>query len=54
MNRSGMGMQIMNYRARMIGGSLTVQSGEMFGVTITCEFPLPEANLRVEEVTHDR
>jgi PAS domain S-box-containing protein len=54
MNRSGMGMQIMHYRARMIGGSLTVQSGDMFGVTITCMFPLPEANLRVEEVPHDR
>ena len=54
MNRSGMGMQIMHYRARMIGGSLTVRSGDMFGVTITCMFPLPEANLRVEEVPHDR
>ncbi|MFY9949607.1 MAG: PAS domain S-box protein [Candidatus Sulfotelmatobacter sp.] len=54
MNQSGMGMQIMNYRARMIGGSLTVQPGGMFGVTITCEFPLPEAHLRIEEVTHDR
>jgi signal transduction histidine kinase len=54
MNQSGMGMQIMNYRARMIGGSLTVQPGGTFGVTITCEFPLPEANLRIKEATHDR
>src|SRR5579862_8794928 len=54
MNHSGMGLQIMNYRARMIGGSLTVQPGGTFGVTITCEFPLPEANLRIKEVTHDR
>ncbi|MFZ0292058.1 MAG: PAS domain S-box protein [Candidatus Sulfotelmatobacter sp.] len=54
MNHSGMGIQIMNYRARMIGGSLTVQPGGMFGVTITCEFPLPEANLKVEEVPHAR
>ena len=43
-NRSGMGMQIMNYRARMIGGSLTVQSSGISGVTITCQFPLPEPN----------
>ena len=54
MNHSGMGMQIMNYRARMIGGFLTVQPGGVFGVTITCEFPLPEVNLRIEEVPHDR
>lgn len=39
-NDSGMGMQIMNYRARMIGGSLKVASGEGRGVTITCLFPL--------------
>jgi two-component system CheB/CheR fusion protein len=43
-NRSGMGMQIMNYRARMIGGSLTVKSSGISGVTITCQFPLPEPN----------
>jgi PAS domain S-box-containing protein len=48
-NRSGMGMQIMNYRARMIGGSLKVASGGNFGVTITCLFPLPEANARTKE-----
>jgi PAS domain S-box-containing protein len=37
---SGMGLQIMNYRARMIGGSLKVESGEDRGVTIHCIFPL--------------
>jgi PAS domain S-box-containing protein len=41
-NESGMGLQIMNYRARMIGGSLKVESNENCGVTITCSFPLPE------------
>jgi PAS domain S-box-containing protein len=41
-NGSGMGMQIMNYRARMIGGSLKVESGEVRGITITCLFPLPK------------
>lgn len=40
-NRSGMGLQIMNYRARIIGGSLKVETG-LWGATITCDFPLPE------------
>ena len=38
-NKSGMGMHIMNYRARMIGGSLKVESGTQ-GVSITCLFPM--------------
>jgi signal transduction histidine kinase len=42
-NDSGMGMQIMNYRARMIGGSLKVESGGTRGITITCLFPLAKA-----------
>ena len=46
---SGMGMQIMNYRARMIGGSLKVESGGIRGITITCLFPLPEGKNVVEE-----
>ena len=33
-------MHIMNYRARFIGGSLKVESGENRGVAITCLFPL--------------
>jgi PAS domain S-box-containing protein len=49
MNQSGMGMQIMNYRARMIGGSLKVDSGEVVGVTITCVFPLPSPNVQEAE-----
>jgi two-component system, LuxR family, sensor kinase FixL len=40
-NDTGMGMQIMSYRARMIGGSFKVESGRSRGVTITCQFPLP-------------
>jgi two-component system CheB/CheR fusion protein len=39
-NESGMGLQIMNYRARMIGGSLKLESRENCGVSITCLFPL--------------
>ncbi len=41
-NTSGMGLQIMNHRARMIGGSLEVESGEDHGPTITCIFPLAD------------
>ncbi len=39
---SGVGMQIMNYRARMIGGSLKVDSGPDHGVTVACNFPLAQ------------
>ena len=39
---AGMGMQIMNYRARMIGGSLKVEGGADRGVAITCVFPMIE------------
>ena len=38
-SNSGMGMQIMNYRARMVGGSLKVESGPSRWVTVTCCFP---------------
>jgi PAS domain S-box-containing protein len=37
---SGMGMQIMHYRARMIGGSLKVGGGGTRGMAISCLFPL--------------
>jgi PAS domain S-box-containing protein len=50
---SGMGMQIMNYRARMIGGSLKVESGGARGVTITCLFPLPKGKEGLKKVAYD-
>ena len=53
-NSSGMGMQIMNYRARMIGGSLSVQSREPRGIAITCVFPLPKRNEELKKASHDR
>jgi PAS domain S-box-containing protein len=53
-NSSGMGMQIMHYRARMVGGSLTVDSGKVRGITITCQFPLPKGNQLMREVPDDR
>jgi PAS domain S-box-containing protein len=36
---SGMGLEIMRHRARMMGGSLAITSTHM-GVTVTCYFPL--------------
>ncbi|MGD0514496.1 MAG: PAS domain S-box protein [Terriglobales bacterium] len=53
-NDSGMGMQIMHYRARMIGGSLQVESGGGRGITITCLFPLAKGKEGFKKVTHDR
>jgi PAS domain S-box-containing protein len=52
-NCSGLGMQIMSYRARMIGGSLEVQSGESRGVTIKCLFPLVKNREGSRKVAHD-
>jgi signal transduction histidine kinase len=51
-NGPGMGMQIMNYRARMIGGSLRVESGGSRGVVISCIFPVPRTTRRIEGL-HD-
>ncbi len=38
---AGMGLNIMSYRARMMGGSLEVRRNADGGVTVFCEFPLP-------------
>ncbi len=35
----GMGLHLMNYRARMVGGSLQVQRVSTGGTTVTCLFP---------------
>jgi PAS domain S-box-containing protein len=40
----GMGMHLMNHRARMVGGSLEVQPASTGGTVVICMFPiLPEA-----------
>jgi PAS domain S-box-containing protein len=36
----GMGLHLMNYRARMVGGSLEVQSTVTGGTVVTCLFPV--------------
>ncbi len=40
MSSGGMGLSIMNYRAKMIGGTLEVQPGKPRGTVVTCNFPI--------------
>jgi two-component system, LuxR family, sensor kinase FixL len=40
-HHGGMGLQIMHYRAGMIGGHLTVDSQTGQGARVTCSFPAP-------------
>jgi PAS domain S-box-containing protein len=40
-SESGLGLRIMNYRAKMISGSLSVQSSLNEGTVVRCSFPLP-------------
>jgi signal transduction histidine kinase len=37
-----MGLHLMAYRARMLGGSLQVAAGPSRGTTVTCRVPLAE------------
>ena len=39
-SQPGVGLNIMNYRADMIGGSLKVQPNEDRGITVACMFPI--------------
>jgi PAS domain S-box-containing protein len=43
---AGMGMNIMSYRANMVGGSLDVGKNRFGGTTVVCAFPLPPAQGR--------
>ena len=40
---AGMGLNIMSYRANMIGGSLDVRTNFTGGVTVICQFPLRDS-----------
>ncbi len=42
-NSQGMGLQIMSYRAGMVGGRLEVRANERQGTEITCLFPINPA-----------
>lgn len=39
----GIGLQIMDYRANLIGGTLNIASKAKQGVSVTCRFPCPPA-----------
>jgi PAS domain S-box-containing protein len=43
-NCAGMGLRIMEYRARMIGGNLTIQRLGERGTLVTCLFPMHNPN----------
>lgn len=43
-NQPGLGLRIMNYRAKMIGGSLDVQSSLDGGTVVSCLFPIARCN----------
>ena len=38
-SHKGMGLHIMNYRAKMIGGVLEIARGKPHGTVVTCQFP---------------
>ncbi len=42
---TGMGLHIMNYRAKMIGGVLEVKSGKPHGTVVSCAFPIESDEL---------
>ena len=42
--RNGLGLRIMQYRARMIGGSLSIQARPKGGVEVICSLPQPEGS----------
>lgn len=44
-NPTGMGLRLMEYRARIIGGELTVARGENGGTTISCYCPLTPSGI---------
>jgi PAS domain S-box-containing protein len=44
----GMGLHTMNYRARLIGGTLTIGRGQPGGTVVTCSVPLRVPALAVE------
>jgi signal transduction histidine kinase len=45
----GMGLHLMNYRARMVGGSLEVQRDAVGGTMVTCLFPMSRPALGIKK-----
>jgi two-component system CheB/CheR fusion protein len=50
-SHSGLGLRIMSYRAKMISGSLSVQSSRSGGTSVTCLFPITDPESGVQNVT---
>ncbi len=50
----GIGLHTMAYRARMIGGTLKVETPPQGGTSVTCVFPLPEPTDTSEAPDHAR
>jgi signal transduction histidine kinase len=48
----GMGLHLMNYRARMVGGSLDVQNVATGGTRVTCLFPIAPPVQDEERIRH--
>jgi len=45
-SHKGMGLHIMNYRAKMIGGTLEMAAGKPHGTVVTCRFPMMKEEQR--------
>ena len=50
-SQSGLGLRIMNYRAKMISGSLSVQSSLNGGTVVKCLFPLTDRPSEAQNAT---
>ncbi len=44
--KDGMGLRIMNYRAGIIGGTLTINNKSVIGTTVTCRVPVSDGKHR--------
>jgi PAS domain S-box-containing protein len=51
-NYSGLGLRIMNYRAKIIGGALAVESAAGQGTVVSCSFPI-RSPMRAEQPNAD-
>jgi signal transduction histidine kinase len=50
-SQSGLGLRIMNYRAKMINGSLSVQSSLNLGTVVRCFFPITDRQFEAQNAT---
>jgi PAS domain S-box-containing protein len=50
MDAAGMGLKIMCYRARILGGDVSFEAAEPRGTRVVCECPLEVGNVRVRRI----